>query len=126
LKLTGEEELMLKEHGEQLKQHEERLSAVEKQQQEYNLQQVALKNDVKGVELSQQDLKNTIEKVGQDLKEQNSKLFDHVLGRDTLKAQQEGAVTIAKLDFKSKVIVALFGATGLTGFIIGAVTLFVK
>lgn len=120
--LTGEEMEMLKSHDEQLKQHEERLTAVEKQQQEYNLKQLALQNDVKGVQLSQQDLKNTIEKVGQDLKEQNTKLFDHVLGRDTLKTQQEGALSIAKLDMRGKILVALFGAGGLSGIIAAAVT----
>jgi 1-deoxy-D-xylulose 5-phosphate reductoisomerase len=121
LKLTGEE-IMLKEHGETLKQHEERISAVEKQQQEYNIRQEALKNDVQAVSLSQQDLKMTIERVGLDLKEQNTKLFDHVLGKDLVKTQQEGALSLAKMSMKEKVLVALFGAGGLSGIIAAAVT----
>jgi hypothetical protein len=93
--------------------HEEKMRAIEENQKEYNIQQAALKNDVQGVNLAQTDLKLTIQQMGQDLKEQNSKLFDHVLTVDRQKREQTHAIRLANLDLRGKVIVAVLGSSSL-------------
>lgn len=112
-----------------------RLEAVEKQQQEYNLQLSSLKNDLHGVTLSQQDVKNTVTQYGQDHKNTLDKLLNHILSKDKIvantesqvaivKTQNEGQFKIAQLGFKEKVIATLFGAGGLYGIFTAVKDLF--
>jgi predicted nucleic acid-binding Zn-ribbon protein len=137
LNMTGDELEMLDKHEKILTEqvlpdieslkgiastHAERMKAYEDAQMEAKNQQQALANDLQGVKNDIQGVTLSIRQMGQDLKEQNSKMFDHILGLNTIKTQNESAVTIAKLGAREKIIVALFGAGGLSGIIAAAVT----
>jgi seryl-tRNA synthetase len=148
LHMTGDEQIMLEKHEKILTEqvlpdieslkgiqasHAKRMEAYEKAQEEAKNQQIqlanqqqALANDVQGVKNDVKSVDLTIQNIGKDLKDQNKQLFDHVLGLNNTKVQHEGAMSIAKLDFKSKVIVALCGATGITGFITAAVVAYMN
>jgi chromosome segregation ATPase len=127
--LTGEErEMKIQEHDDILQKqvlpdidvlkkvtaaHEQNIQEITENLKQFNQRVDGLKNNQDKTTNAVDSLNINLQQIGTDLKRQNEKLFDHVLGRDTLKVQQEGAMSIAKLDLKGKIIVAVLGSSSL-------------
>lgn len=99
-----------------------RLAQLEKEQKEYRLQLGEVKNqvsnvssEVKLVQASQGDLKNTVERTSGDLMGLVKEL---VTGQNKLlisDSDNKAKVSVAQLDNKGKVLIGIFGAGGIAG-----------
>jgi antitoxin component YwqK of YwqJK toxin-antitoxin module len=93
--------------------HEQNIKELRETAKEFNNRFDTLKNMQDSTQNQIQSVDNNLKQIGMELKEQNSKLFTHVLEVDKQRREHRQALTLANLDMKGKIIVAVLGSSSL-------------
>lgn len=131
----------LEDHDRRFKEHEQRMSLLEREQKEYRLEMGKVTNNVEAIRFSQDNMKDTLINTSNRQEDRLDKILGTMLNIKEKQVEAEGAleqakvlengkvksaeiaagekITIAKLSTTQQIIVAIFGVGGFSGLVVG-------